>query len=403
MKTKKLSFQGAQGDLLDARLSLPLQEHPHTYVLFAHCFTCQKNLNAIWSITRRMTLQGFAVLSFDFTGLGESEGDFASTNFSSNVEDLVAASDFMARELKAPELLIGHSLGGAASLLAAQKIQSVRAVATLCAPATPNSVKKFFVDDIETIRTQGYAEVRIGSRPFTIKKQFIEDIEQGNVTKHLHKLDAAVLILHAPTDEITPIENATKLYKAARHPKSFISLDQADHLLTHKADALYAAEVISAWALRYLDRKPKPELKSPHQVAVRTSNDSYTSEVVSGHHQFIADEPESVGGNNFGPSPYDLLSASLGACTAMTLQMYAKRKKWPLEDVIVHVDHKKEYPQDSQHNENPKAKIDQFERRIELIGPLDETQKKRLLEIADKCPVHKTLHNPVTVDTIHVE
>ncbi|RMF03417.1 MAG: OsmC family protein, partial [Bacteroidetes bacterium] len=339
-------------------------------------------------------------LRFDFTGLGESEGDFADTNFTTNVADLEAAANYLTAQYQAPSLLIGHSLGGAAVLHVADKLPSVKAVATIGAPYNPAHVKHLLVEGEEEIARKGEAVITIGGRPFNIKQQFLDDLADLRHAQKIEHLGRALLILHSPQDLTVTIDNAAAIYHAARHPKSFISLDGSDHLLSGKMDAEYAGEVIACWVKRYLDL-PKPEsLRTEREVAVRLGREGFTTEVMVRHHSLIADEPPEVGGNDLGPSPYELLSAALGACTAMTMQMYARRKKWPLEEVVVHLDHRKDYVTDQGKLHQANSKIDLFDRIIEMSGPLDETQQARLLEIADRCPVHRTLHADVQVNTI---
>ena len=400
MRTFKVTFENQQGHSLAARLELPPDQHPHNYVLFAHCFTCNKNLTAIKNISRALTQEGFAVMRFDFTGLGESEGDFADTNFSSNVEDLVKAAQFLEENYEAPTVLIGHSLGGAAVLVAKQHIPSVKAVTTIGSPYHPGHVSHLFKDSIEQIEAAGVANVSIGGRPFTIKKQFIEDMNQLSTNLDIiQKLNAALLVIHSPQDETVEIDNATHIYKAAQHPRSFVSLDGADHLMSKRADSLYVGDVIATWAKRYVDIPEKPRVATQAQTAVYLGEEGYTTDIYNGKHHLVSDEPASVGGNDFGPTPYDLLNAALGACTAMTLRMYAKRKNWDLKGVRVHLDHGKIHAQDCADCETKEGKVDEITRIVELEGNLDEAQRKRLLEMADRCPVHRTLHNEVKVRT----
>lgn len=344
-------------------------------------------------------MQGFAVLRFDFTGLGNSEGDFVDTNFTTNISDLLMAAEWLADHYLAPSLLVGHSLGGAAVLCAAAQLPSIKAVATIGAPFAPDHVSAHFAESIEEIEASGQATVDIGGRPFKIAKQFLDDLENQRVEENIDALDAAILILHSPQDTTVSIDEAAKLYHAARHPKSFISLDGADHLLTSSDDAHYAGQVISGWSSRYIKVAKDDPLRSRQAVAVRLGSQGFTTEVMVRQHHLTADEPESIGGNDFGPSPYELLSAGLGACTAMTLQMYARRKQWPLEEVEVHIDHRKDYVKDMEATEKKPSKIDLFERFIVMKGPLEDAQVSRLLQIADRCPVHRTLHEPVEVST----
>lgn len=400
MPSKKIEFQNTNGENLAARLELPVDQHPHTFAIFAHCFTCSKNIAAVRNISRALNQGGIAVLRFDFTGLGESEGDFADTNFSSNVEDLVAAAQYLEDNYQAPALLVGHSLGGAAVISAAAKMPSVKAVATIGAPFDPNHVSHLLSEGLEEIEEKGTASVNIGGRPFTVKKQFLEDIRESNLQEKLQQFRKAILIMHSPQDRTVSVDNAAKIYHAARHPKSYISLDGADHLLSQKMDSVYAGNMIAAWVSRYLELPKEEPLKAEKEVAVRLGDEGFTTEVMVRKHALTADEPESVGGNDFGPSPYELVSAGLGACTAMTLQMYARRKKWDLKEVTVHLEHYKDYAEDMANVENNQSKIDHFDRVVELEGNLDDDQKQRLLEIANKCPVHRTLHSDIKINTV---
>lgn len=398
MSTHKVNFKNSLGQQLSARLEKPANGHPKAFAIFAHCFTCNKNLTAITNISRALAQTGFAVLRFDFTGLGESEGDFAETSFSSNVEDLQAAADYLKDTYEAPKLLIGHSLGGAAVLLASLHMASVEAIVTIGAPSDPAHVMRLFTQDLGIIEREGKAEVSIGGRPFVIKKQLIDDLKQSHENHAFQKIKKPLLIMHSPFDKIVDIENAAHIYKQALHPKSFISLDQADHLLSQKEDSLYVSSIIASWVSRYIKTHQPSQLTTDKQVVTRTQ-ESYTTEIMTAEHALIADEPLDVGGNDLGPSPYGLLAASLGACTGMTLRMYANRKKWPLEEVRVHLQHQKIHANDCETCEDEPQKIDQIERIIEIEGGLSEEQKERLLEIANKCPVHNTLNNPVEIIT----
>jgi putative redox protein len=399
VNTTKVSFPNGLGQALSARLELPVNRHPHAFALFAHCFTCSSSLAAVRNISRALNLQGYGVLRFDFTGLGNSEGDFVDTNFTTNISDLVAAAEWLAEHHASPALLVGHSLGGAAVLCAAGMIDSVKAVATIGAPFAPEHVAAHFAEDISRIEAEGAATVNIGGRPFRIAKQFLDDLENQRILEHIKEIGAALLFLHSPQDTTVNIDEAAKLYTAARHPKSFISLDGADHLLTKAADAHYVGQVIAGWSSRYIIAPAAAPLKSDKEVAVRLGNVGFTTEVMVRRHHLTADEPEHIGGNDYGPGPYELVSAGLGACTAMTVQMYARRKKWPLEEIEVHLDHSKDYATDMAATGKSPAKIDRFERTILLTGDLTEGQKARLLEIADRCPVHRTLHEVVEIRT----
>ena len=400
MSLQKVLFYNKAGEQLVGRLELPANRLPHNFVLFAHCFTCNKNLLAIRNISKSLTSSGFGVLRFDFTGLGESEGDFADTNFSGNVEDLIAAAEYLGETYKEPSLLIGHSLGGAAAIIAASQVPSIKAIATIAAPSNPVHVKNLLRSNIEEINLKGKAIVNIGGRDFTIKKQFLEDLKTRTLAQIVKELRKPLLIMHSPQDQIVAIKNAEEIYVAAHHPKSFVSLDGADHLLSDKKDSSYAGSVISGWAKRYLEIPQDKRISSEHQVvASLDASDGFSTSMKVGNHYMMADEPEEFGGNDFGPSPYELVSAGLSACTAMTIQMYVKRKGWDLQNVEVHTSYSKSHAADCQDCESPGTKIDTFHREIKLTGSIDEKQTRRILEIADKCPVHKTLHSETQVIT----
>ena len=396
----RLSFEGASGATLAARLDLPAGP-VRAYALFAHCFTCSKDLTASRAVAAALTRRGIATLRFDFTGLGNSGGDFASTNFTMNVGDLKAAAAYLAERYDGPSLLIGHSLGGAAVLVAAGDIPSVRAVATIAAPADTEHVTGHFGDKLREIREAGEAEVLLGQRPFTIRRQFLDDLGMHGVTKSLRDLRLPYLNLHAPHDATVGVENATELFQAARHPKSFVSLDDADHLLSNKEHAAYAAEVIAAWASRYLAPMPEEDETGAPDVMVReTGAGKFQNLVTVGSHHLLADEPEHYGGLDTGPSPYDLLAAALGACTTMTLRMYADRKKLPLDRALCTVSHAKVHEKDMERMmDDEAAKPDVFTRTITLEGDFTDEQHARMLEIADRCPVHRTLERGASVRT----
>ncbi|WKV13859.1 bifunctional alpha/beta hydrolase/OsmC family protein [Marivirga harenae] len=401
MKKENIQFEGSTGDKLSAAIHFPADDQPHNYVIFAHCFTCNKNLNAVRNIILSMTKKGFAVLSFDFTGLGQSEGEFSDTNFSSNIDDLIKASNYLKENYREASLLIGHSLGGAAVLMAADLIDSVAAIATIGAPAEADHVLNLIEDKKEEILKKGEAKVNIGGRPFKIKKQFLDDLQSKDNLKKIKDLRKALLILHSPQDQTVDISNAATLYEKAHHPKSFISLDGADHLLSNKEDSLYAGEVIATWADRYIEKPKQQKISTDSQTVafIGKKEDQYTTQIVAEGHHLIADEPEDVGGNNFGTSPYGLLTSALAACTAITLRMYANRKNWDVDEILVHVDQDQRYDEDSQDCESDNSKITFFDRSIEIKGSLDEKQRKRLIEIANKCPVHKTLESKIKVET----
>lgn len=397
----KIEFAGALGETLAARLDSG-PGVPRAYALFAHCFTCSKDVFAATRIAEALAAQGIATLRFDFTGLGASDGEFANTNFSSNVEDLVAAADHLREHHGAPAILIGHSLGGAAVLAAAGRVEEARAVVTIGAPSDPAHVSHLFSGDIDRIEADGEAEVKLAGRPFTIKKQFLEDIAGHRLADGIAGMRKALLVFHAPRDDYVDISNAGEIFGAAKHPKSFVSLDDADHLLTRKDDAIYVADVVSAWVHRYLDAEAVSD-PDEGEVGVVTVVENgigkFGQDISVGPHLFHADEPPSVGGKNTGPTPYQLLSAGLGACTTMTLRLYAGHKKIPLERVSVDVRHNKTHAEDCESCETVEGKIDTFEREITLEGDLDAETRQRLLEIADKCPVHRTLHSEVQVVT----
>lgn len=403
MNSQKITFRNAAGHMLGARLDLPVDGAPVAFALFAHCFTCTKNLRAVTHISRALARERIAVLRFDFTGLGESEGDFADTNFSSNVEDLVAAAEFLERQYRAPEILIGHSLGGAAVLQAAHRIPAAKAVATIGAPCEPSHVEHLLASAREEITQRGEAEVLLAGRRFTIKRQFLDDLEQTRMQQSIRTLRRALLIFHSPLDAIVGIENAARIFQAARHPKSFISLDRADHLLSEERDSQYVGTVVAAWAQKYVStpaaQQPGAVEPTEQRVVVRTGREHYRTEILAGRHSLVADEPASVGGTDTGATPYDLLVAGLGACTSITLRMYADHKQWPLEEIVVRLQHAKIHAADCDACETRTGKLDNIKREIELIGPLSEEQKARLIEIADRCPVHRTLHSEVVVTT----
>ncbi|SFM12362.1 bifunctional alpha/beta hydrolase/OsmC family protein [Shimia aestuarii] len=400
MPTKRLSFPGHNGDTLAARLDLP--EGPLlASALFAHCFTCSKDIAAARRISARLSAMGIAVLRFDFTGLGHSQGEFANTTFTTNVADLLAAASHLEAQGMAPSLLIGHSLGGAAVLRAAASLETVRAVATIGTPFDPGHVTHNFGAALEEIRLNGAAEVDLGGRPFTIRNSFLEDVSAENLAPAIANLHRALLVLHAPQDDIVGIENASEIFRTAKHPKSFVTLDKADHLISDAEDAEYVAKVIAAWSRRYLDlRPPAPPPGAPEGI-VRVSEadpNGFLQDVNAGpHHHALADEPLAYGGTNRGMTPYGFLSAGLGACTSMTVRMYARRKGWPLEHVWVDVSHDKLHARDAEAGQS--AQVDTFRRVVHLVGPLDKDQRARLLEIADKCPVHQTLERASRVIT----
>ena len=403
MPDDRFTFEGHAAHALAARLDMPRGPHLAT-ALFAHCFTCGKDIAAARRIAQRLAGMGFAVLRFDFTGLGHSEGEFANTSFSSNVDDIVAAAAALEARGMAPSLLVGHSLGGAAVLRAARRIESAKAVATIGAPCDPEHVTHNFGANLDEIRETGEATVDLGGRPFTISRGFLEDLEGASLVEDIRELRRALLVMHAPRDEVVGIENATRIFVNAKHPKSFVTLDDADHLVTRQRDADYAAEVIAAWAGRYLGlERPAPPSGAPEGVVrvTEADPDGFLQDIQSGpHHHALADEPERLGGTDKGMSPYGFVAAGLGACTSMTIRMYARRKGWPLAHVEVEVTHDKLHAEDADEAGAGQAKkVDVFRRTIRLEGDLDDAQRARLLEIADRCPVHRTLEQASRVET----
>ncbi len=399
---EKLTFPGAGGELLAARLDSPIGK-PRAYALFAHCFTCTKDIYAASRIAAGLAAEGIAVLRFDFTGLGASEGEFANTNFSSNVADLIRAADFLRETREAPKIVIGHSLGGAAVLAAAGSIPQALAIATIGAPSEPAHVAHLFQDAKPDIEAQGEAEVLLAGRPFRIKKQFLDDISERNLKDSVGSLKKALIVFHSPIDQTVGIENAAAIFSAAKHPKSFVSLDTADHLVSKKSDAAYIATVLSAWATRYLgeaeavgaDVKPQ----AGKVVVKETGEGKFTQAIATEFFPLRADEPKSYGGDESGATPYDLLLSGLGACTSMTIRFYAERKGWPLDHVEVTLSHAKIHAEDCSECETQSGRLDLIERSVRLRGILSEEQRAKLLEIADKCPVHRTLESEVIVKT----
>lgn len=408
MKTERATFLSSTGQELSARLDLP-PVPPRAVALFAHCFTCGKDLRSAGRLAARLTDLGFAVMRFDFTGLGSSDGEFADTNFSTNVADLLSAADWLRQTYSAPSLIIGHSLGGAAVLAAANQIPELTAVATIGAPADPAHVTHLFSCELDEITDNGHAEVSIGGRPFTVKKQFIDDISGVRLKSEIEDLDLPLLVMHAPDDAVVSVSNAEQIFAQASYPKSFVALDGADHLLSSVDDAEYAAGVLAAWADQYVpDHVGGGDdvivAASEGEVVVAERGTGTFAQVVrvADRHALLADEPIGIG-DDTGPAPYDLLLAALGTCTSMTLRMYADRKGWPLEDVAVRLSHSKVHADDCAACESDTGKVDVIERELVIEGPLDDEQRARLLEIADRCPVHRSLHDETHISTVLVD
>lgn len=398
MSAASIRFPGSQGQQLAALLDAP-PEAPRAYALFAHCFTCSKDSKAATYVAQALAAQGIATMRFDFTGLGASAGDFADSNFSSNVDDLLAAVDWLRAHRAAPQILIGHSLGGAAVLAAAARVPEARAVATIGAPFDPAHVTHLVDSGRAEIEAKGEARVNIGGRPFLVRKQFLDDLAAQRPAETIGALRKALIVFHSPRDAIVGIDNAARIFMAAKHPKSFVSLDDADHLLSSREHAAYVAQVLAVWASRYLDPEPRQNAPVRDVRVIETGAGRFSQLIVAGRHRFGADEPVAAGGDDSGPSPYDLLLAGLGTCTSMTLRMYAAQKQWPLERVTVDLKHEKIHAVDCVECETKEGRIDRIERSIRIEGPLGPTQRARLLEIADRCPVHRTLHSEVHIVT----
>lgn len=402
MSNIKLNIQNKKGHKLQAFLELPADQKPQRYAIFAHCFTCSSALGAVKNISRSLTSHGFGVIRFDFTGLGRSEGEFSESHFSANVDDLLAVNNYLKAHYEAPKLLVGHSLGGAAVIVAASKLENVKAVATIGAPATIGHVTHLFSHSVEEVKEKGEVEVNIGGRPFKINQEFIADFGKINLPEITKNLRKPLLIMHAPFDQVVGIENAHKLYHDAHHPKSFVSLDDADHLLSKSKDSIYVGNMIGTWVQRYFEYQDNTMLDAKGEQLVAHLNlveDNFTTSIQTKKHNFIADEPALIGGDDFGPSPYDYLCAGLAACTVMTLKMYAQRKKWDLKEVFAYITYSKKHSDDLMLDIDEPTSIDHLQKRLKFVGNLDEKQKTRLKEIASKCPVHKTLQSEVIIET----
>tara|TARA_B110000285_G_C15056918_1_gene580090 strand:- start:226 stop:1443 length:1218 start_codon:yes stop_codon:yes gene_type:complete len=402
MNTIRLDIENRKSLKLQAYLELPPNQKPNKFAIFAHCFSCNSNFNAVKNITRSLSSHGFGVLRFDFTGLGKSEGEFLESHFSANVEDLLDVSNYLEKHYKAPSLLIGHSLGGAAVIVAASKLENIKAVATVGAPATVNHVTHLFSHGIDAIPEKGEVEVQIGGRPFKINQDFVADFSSTDLPKIIKELRKPILVMHAPFDKIVGIENAHQIYHNAMHPKSFISLDDADHLLSKSSDSIYVGNMIGTWVERYFETEENNMISLDGEQLVGHLNlieDNFTTSIQTKKHSFIADEPKSVGGDDFGPSPYDYLSAGLAACTVMTLKLYAERKKWDLQEVFVYITYSKKHSDNLNIDVDAPTRFDHLTKKLKFIGNLDKKQTQRLKEIASKCPVHKTLQNKIIIET----
>jgi putative redox protein len=402
MKSTRLKIENRKGIGLNASIDFPVNQKPEFFAIFAHCFTCSSSLNIVCQVSRALTQDGFGVVRFDFTGLGRSEGDFADSHFSANVEDLLDVHQYIKDKYKAPSLLVGHSLGGAAVLVAASKLEDVKAVATIGAPASVSHVKHLFSHGIEEVEKKGAAEVNIGGRPFKIDTDFVNAFEAIDLPKIVKGLRKPLLIMHSPFDKIVGIKNAEQLYNAAMHPKSFISLDDADHLLQNEKDSTYVGRMIGEWVKHYFPEKESRTIDlRGEQVAAHLDiqEDNFTTRIQTTSHHLIADEPKDSGGNNFGPSPYEYLNTALAACTTMTLKMYAERKQWDLKEVYVYLTHSRKHSKDLNINLDTPKYLDHIDKKLKFVGNLTEKQITRLIEISSRCPVHRTLENQVVLET----
>ena len=402
MSTHSLSLEGSHGQPLAGRLELPPDGQPRATAILTHCLTCSKDLTAVVRISRALAEHGLAVLRFDFTGVGESEGERAEATLATDVEDILRAAAHLGDTLGAPSLLVGHSLGGTAAVLAAGELPSVQAVATIAAPTDAAHVRGLLERAARGADAEGRMEVELGGRRFALAPGFLEAMSEQRVLDAARALRAALLVLHSPEDELLPLDDAARLYTAAPHPKSFVALGGADHLLSRAVDAEYAAAMIGTWCTRYLPPAPTPPGEAPTdptRVTASTGPQGFRTEIGVRGHTLLADEPEALGGEDTGPTPYDLVVGALGACTSMTLQMYARRKEWPLQEAIVHLRHSRVYATDQAECADRPARLDRVERELELVGDLSDEQRTRLLEIASRCPVHRTLEAGIVVET----
>ncbi len=398
----KLKIKNRKGYHLHTVLELPLQQKPTAYAIFAHCFTCSSNLNAVRNVSKALTDYGFAVVRFDFTGLGRSEGTFAESHFAANVEDLIDVHQYIKDNYQAPSLLIGHSLGGAASIVAASQLDDIKALVTIGTPSNIEHTAQHFISQINENSEESTYNVNIGGRPFVINDEFIDNFKKTKITDIMKGLKIPYLNLHSPIDRIVSIHNALELFTAAKHPRSFVSLDDADHLLTRKEDSLYVGEIIGSWVEKYFPKEEDLLLDTGEDQLVAHLNlleDNFTTHLQTRNHSFISDEPSTIGGDNFGPTPYQYLTAAIAACTTMTLKMYANRKKWDLQEVFVYISHARIHSDDLRLDVEKSGYLDHISKKLKFVGDLDDAQKKRLKEIASKCPVHKTVASQVVFDT----
>ncbi len=397
----RLSFTNRHDLKLSGVLHQPNVGKPLAYALYAHCFTCTKSIKAAVNITEHLAQHGIATLRFDFTGLGASKGNFADSSFSTNIDDLIDAAKFLEQKYQAPQLLVGHSLGGTAILAAAQHIPSAKAVASIGSPAQPEHILHLLKDHLDDLQNEGTANIELAGRPFNFKQSFVDDVRKHEI--NYRKLNKALLVMHSPVDDTVSIDEAGKIFTQALHPKSFVTLEDTSHLLDKESDTKYAANVLSAWALRYLELKEEQETSVSGVMVQNATSKGFLCEISAGKHSFIADEPISFGGTNLGPTPYDFLAASLGTCTAMTLNMYARRKKMLLVNVKVNVEHRRIHVNDCEDcqksDANKDRKVHVLSRTIEIEGDVTEAQRKRMLQIADLCPVHKTLENEIKIES----
>ncbi len=402
-KTQTVEFVNQEGHILTAKLEFPPDRKPFAFAIFAHCFVCNNNGIAARNISQTLASRGIGVLRFDFSGRGESEGEFVKSGFATNISDILAAAVFLEVNFSPASILIGHGLGGTAILFASSELPAIKCIVTIGSPADPARLNYIVTEALSQLGKKKEAEVKVAGQTFNVSEQFLKDLLNTDFAQMLRKMRKAILIMHAPFDKIVDIENAKWLYEATLHPKSFISLDGADHILSQQEDSIYVGQVVASWATRYLAKEPEKALESELQVVASLQPDHhYTTLIKAGDHYLTADEPESVGGDDFGPSPYQLLSASLGACTAMTLRMYANRKNWDPGEIMIHLKHDKMYVTDQgesiKEGDQSGQKMDVIDRMIEFSEILTEVQK-RLLEIANRCPVHRTLEKSVRINT----